>query len=183
MRTVIVSDTHGELRNLRLIYKKAIMEIDAKVFIHLGDDYDDMTAIETGEIEVIKVPGIFSSHYQDKSVPNRIIREFEEWRFLISHTKEVVPHDLKGDINPHKAMEHRKADVLFYGHTHIPEIALVNGYIRINPGHLKSDDKRGYPPTYCVTEISCDSLDARIYSLQSGKEMLSGKFNKTDLCL
>lgn len=183
MRVVIVSDTHGELANLRLIYNKAIIEIEAKVFIHLGDEYADMTAVETGEIEVIKVPGIFSSHYHDKTVPNRMIRAFEKWRFLISHTKEAVPQDLKGDIDPRKTMEQGKADVLLYGHTHIPEIVLENGYIRINPGHLKKSDGRGCRPTYCIVDVTEDHLDAKICPLEGGDEILSRRIYRRDLLL
>jgi len=181
MRIAVLSDTHGELKNLNNVYSVAVKELGAQVFIHLGDNYDDMTIIETGEIEIVKVPGIFSEHYQNKRIPNRIIKAFEGWRFLISHTKEATSNDLKGDIDPLNAMTCGKADVLLHGHTHVPEILHETGYIRINPGHLKDNDKRGYPPTYCILEVESDFLDAKIYSLKDGKVLLAERFEKKQL--
>ena len=124
------------------------------------------------------MPGIFSEQYQNKHIPNRLIREFNGWRFLISHTKDATPNDLKDDIDPHKIMESGRADVLLHGHTHIPEIIKEAGYIRINPGHLKNNDKRGYLPTYCVIGVSPDSLDVKIYLLKDRNLFLAQKFPK-----
>jgi len=178
MKIIAVSDTHGELRNLRAVYSIAFEELKAQVFVHLGDFYDDMTTIETGEIEVIKVPGIFSEYYRNNRIANRIIKTFDGWRFLISHTKEATPNDLKDDMDPRKVMKSGDADVLLHGHTHVPEIVQNAGYIRIYPGHLKDDDKRGYPPTYCVMDVKHDSLDVKIYLFKDKKILLTKRFSK-----
>ena len=181
MRIAAVSDTHGELENLSKAFRRSVREFGIDVFIHLGDDYDDMNYIESGVVQVLRVPGIYSSHYSDPGIRNRVIREFEGWRFLLSHTPNVDGRDLPGDIDPAEVMASGKADVFLHGHTHIPEISTEKGHMRINPGHLRSNDKRGYVPTFCVMDLDGDSLDANIHLLDAEGTLFSRKFNMDDL--
>ncbi len=174
----VVSDTHGEISNLRMAFRRAVQESGAEVFIHLGDDYDDMKAVEAGNTEIIRVPGIFSDYYSRDEVENRVIRELGEWRFLLSHTSDADSKDLEGDMDPRKIAESNRVDVLLHGHTHIPEIALEKGYIRINPGNLRDKDKKGYPPTFCIIDAGPDSLDVKIFQLYAEEEFLARKFNR-----
>ena len=174
----VVADTHGEIENLRKTFRKAVNNLHAETFIHLGDNYDDMRAVESENIEIIQVPGIFSSYYQKNKPDNRIIRQLEGWKFLLSHTPVADAKDLPTDINPQLTAQSDTVDVLLHGHTHIPEIATEPGYIRINPGNLRQNDKKGYPPTFCILDAQPNTLDIKIYQLYSDEIFLSHKFMK-----
>ncbi len=174
----VASDSHGEIENLHKAFRTAIDDFGAEIFIHLGDDYDDVKAVENDVTEIIRVPGIFSTYYKDDKLENRIIRELDGWRFLLSHTPDADAKDMPDDIDPRATAQSDKVDVLLHGHTHTPEIKLESGYIRVNPGNLKDNDKKGYPPTFCIIDAQPNTLDVKIHQLHSGGLFQSCKFTK-----
>jgi putative phosphoesterase len=162
MRLGVVSDTHKHILNLN----KAIDFLrgqDVSMFIHLGDDYTDPD--ETAERDFLRVPGVFSDVYTDVRVPNRIIKNVVGWRLLLTHTVSSHPNDLPDDLKPEDVIREKRADIVLYGHTHLPEIRQEEGIIFINPGHLKNEDKRGFPPTFAFVELTINRVLVRIYRL------------------
>ncbi len=163
MKLGIVSDTHKHIVNL----SKAIeflKEMGAGRIIHLGDDYEDID--EVGEYGAIRVPGVFSDLYQDKNIQNRRIENFVGWRFLLTHTLSSHANDLPTDPAPEELIKAHKIQAVLYGHTHIPEIRQENGIIFLNPGHLKNEDKKGYPPSLGYAELTINKVLMRIYRLR-----------------
>jgi putative phosphoesterase len=162
MRLGVVSDTHKHILNLN----KAIDFLrgqDVSMFIHLGDDYTDPD--ETAERDFLRVPGVFSDVYTDVRVPNRIIKNVVGWRLLLTHTVSSHSNDLPDDLKPEDVIREKRADIVLYGHTHLPEIRQEEGIIFINPGHLKNEDKRGFPPTFAFVELTINRVLVRIYRL------------------
>ena len=133
------------------------------MFIHLGDDYTDPD--ELGEHELVRVPGVFSAAYADASIPNRFIKDIVGWRLFLTHTLSSHPNDLPGDMTPEEIINGRRADAVFFGHTHVPEIKEDHGIVFMNPGHLKNEDKRGSPPTFAYVELSMNRMILRIHTL------------------
>ena len=175
MKLGILSDTHKHIVNL----SKAVQylkEIGVGKVIHLGDDYTDID--EIGERDAIRVPGVFSDAYQDKTIPNRTIENFAGWRFLLTHTLTSHANDLPGDLKPEALIDKRQVHVVLYGHTHVPELKQDAGIIFINPGHLKNEDKRGFPPTFGCIELTIDKLVARIYRLRDHSILMEEKYRK-----
>jgi putative phosphoesterase len=162
VRIGIVSDTHKHIANLSSAVD-FLHQIGATTLIHLGDDYTDVDEIALPD--VIRVPGVFSDVYRDERIPNRIIKNIIGWRLLLSHTLASHPNDLPGDLRPEDVIRDRRADVVLFGHTHMPGITEEDGVIFINPGHLKNEDKRGFPPTFALVELSVKRMIARILRL------------------
>ena len=175
MKLGIVSDTHKHIVNLAsaIHYLK---ENGVAKLIHLGDDYTDVD--EAGERDVIRVPGVFSDAYQNTKIPNRVIENYAGWRFLLTHTLASHANDLSGDLKPEELIGGRQVHVVLYGHTHVPEIRKDGGIVFINPGHLKNEDKRGFPPTFGCIELTIDKLVARIYRLRDHSILLEEKYRK-----
>ena len=159
----VLSDTHKHITNLSRAHD-FLKDEGAGMFIHLGDDYTDPD--EIGERNFVRVPGVFSESYTDRNVPNRLIKNVVGWRLLITHTLSSHPNDLPGDIDPEEIIKGRRADAVFYGHTHVPEIREDLGVVFMNPGHLKNEDKRGFPPTFACVAVSMNRMILRIYELQ-----------------
>ena len=174
----VVSDSHGNLEALRLAATRMLEADSVDLFIHLGDDFDDALVLEEFDRHYIRVPGVFSDYYQDRAIPNRIIREFEGWRFLLTHTDVSHSNDLPDDLKPEYLIETRQVDVVLHGHTHIPRLEEKHGILFINPGHLKSKDKKGMAPSYAVVEVVPDRIRARIIELESGARVKDIEFRR-----
>jgi len=175
MRIGVVSDTHGHVENLKELFNR-LSEKKINVFCHLGDDYDDMKGIkDTRGIKIVQVPGVFSEYYKRPDIPNRVIEEWEGKRFLLTHTKTAHKNDLDTDLDPEKIMNEGKADIMLFGHTHIPAIIMEGKKLLFNPGHLKDEDKKGFPPTYGFIEIDKEIIKARIIEFKTEKVLYEGE--------
>jgi len=173
MKIGVVSDSHGHVENLRRAIK-AMRESGADLIVHLGDDYDDVKALSDQERAVItQVPGVFSTSYQDPRIPNRLIKEWEGVRVLLTHTPEAHKHDLSTDLKPEEVVARGEVRMVLSGHSHIPEVKEQRGVIWVNPGHLKDDDKKGYPPTYAILELVGTEARVRIVDLFAGTELFA----------
>jgi len=171
MRVLVISDSHGEIDNIIQI-SKVVREENISKVIHLGDDYDDVNFLIKEGIEIERVPGVFSGYYSEKDIPNRKILEIEGWRVLLTHTKERHENDLPDDIRPEDQIRNGSIDIVLYGHTHVSAIGMEGAVYLINPGHLKSDDKHGFEPSYAVLDITNDSIDVVIKELNTQNTIL-----------
>jgi len=160
----IFSDSHGNLKNLERAAKYLLENEKAQILVHLGDDYDDTKILEKFPLRVIKVPGVFSSYYQDPAIPNRLIETFKGKKVLISHTETSHKNDLAKDLKPEEVIAKREVDLAFVGHTHIPKIEDREGVLILNPGHLKKEDKKGYSPSFSLVDF--DEKIAKIFDLE-----------------
>lgn len=171
MKIGLVSDTHKQITNLNEAVE-FLKTLGVDVLVHLGDDYTDID--EIGETDVVRVPGVFSDAYQDTSIPNRMIAKFDGWQILLSHAVVSHDNDLPNDLKPEELIEKKKIDAVFYGHTHIPDIKQDKGIVFVNPGHLRNEDKKGYPPTFCFIQVNKDAMVVQIFLLKT-KEVYKEK--------
>lgn len=166
-----MSDSHGNVEFVEQLVEWFKKNKCDKI-IHLGDDWEDVSKWQ----EIIKVPGVFSELYKNPNVPNRLIFEFEGWNVLLSHTKEAHENDLPTDLKPEQVIKNKEANVILYGHTHIPAIERKDGIIYINPGHLKPFDKKGYLPTFGLIEFQSGMLGVKIVDFKTKITILSKFF-------
>jgi len=181
MKIGAVSDSHSYLDNLRLAASKLIAE-GVEIIIHLGDDYDDARVIKRPGIELLRVPGIFSSYYKNPGIPNRIIKEFFPWKILLTHAPTAHANDLPTDRNPEEIITEKKINIVLHGHTHLPRIEKKDNILWINPGHLRNEDKRGYPPSYALMELKEDRIKVSVIDLMKSKEILAETFSVPGIC-
>lgn len=161
----IMSDTHGNLTEMRRVAAMMLEKFNVDVIIHLGDDATDADELKSLDIEVITVPGVFEERYLDAGVPNRIIRKFEGVPFLLTHTPVRDRHDIEGDIDPTEAVKLGDVNVVLYGHTHLPAVSEKYGAVYINPGHLKLDCNRGDEPTFAIIVLNPPKMDIKFIGL------------------
>lgn len=177
MKIGVVSDSHKNTENLIKAVKK-LVEMGVNSVIHLGDDYDDTEVLDEMGVEVTKVPGVFSVYYTDPRVLNRVIKDYAGWKVLLTHTPESHKNDLVGDIKPEEVVAKREVDMVLHGHTHIPRAEKHRGVVWVNPGHLKDEDKKGFPPTFALIEFMGDKARVEIISLSNQKTLKSQVFGK-----
>ena len=101
MRIGIVSDTHGELDNLREAVRQLLEKWQVSTLVHLGDECEDLEVLhEFPELDLIQVHGVYCQHYQDPNIVNRLLKEIQGCRFLFTHTDQPHKNDLPGDRIP-----------------------------------------------------------------------------------
>ncbi|MBN1621134.1 MAG: metallophosphoesterase family protein [Endomicrobiales bacterium] len=173
MKLCLISDTHGDFDSIDSLIEKIKGNIDS--VIHLGDDSTDANILVEKEFKVIKVPGVFEPTYHNITTSRRRIEEFEGIKFLLTHTPRKHENDFPDEEGPEELS--KKVNVVLYGHTHIPSIETRENVVWINPGHMKRQDKRGFPPTYCILEFSSNDkkdkvINANIIELSSNNSII-----------
>ncbi len=178
MKALVVSDTHSNTDGLRRLVNAVLATESIDLLIHLGDDYDDAEVFEEFSVACLRVPGVFSAYYADRLVPNRRVEDLEGWRFLLSHTVTSHPNDLPDDPKPEALIAGKQVDAVLYGHTHRPELADKNGILFVNPGHLKTKDKKGHSASYAILDISGNEIKGRIVELAGGGTLETIEFKR-----
>ena len=162
MKIAVLSDSHGNLGNIKKIGRYLREKAKVSLIVHLGDEYDDVDILKDLGVEIIKVPGINSSYYQDPDTPNRIVKDIEGIKVLITHSLDPNSNDLPQDKNPKDIIKEENIGLVFYGHTHIAKVEEKNNVIFVNPGHLRDFDKKGNFASFAIVEIKDKKISAQI---------------------
>jgi hypothetical protein len=146
MKVLIVSDTHGREQFLFNTLQR-VSPID--LLIHLGD-------FEGGE-EYIKA--IVPCRKEMVSGNNDFFNELpKEKMILLGKYYIMLTHGHRYGVNSgtaslKEAARKNKADIVMFGHTHVPMIDLKDDVWAINPGSLALPRQHGRIPTFIIMEI------------------------------
>ncbi len=162
MKLLVVSDTHGDVRNLAAVLKR-IGPVD--LAIHCGDGAGDMERVgHYGAVipPYVQVSGNVDPHH---GLPKTAVARAEGRTILVSHGDRLVSGDsIQAFVY---AAREAEADAYFFGHTHVPCYERAGGVFVLNPGSL-SRPRGGYNPTFAVVNVPRDrrsSVDVTIYEL------------------
>ena len=149
MKILVVSDTHGYNANLLKVIEK---EKPFEMLVHCGDlsmDADDLMDIAGTPVYVCA--GNNDYFYNLKQ---------EEMFDIYDHRVLVVHGHRQGVYNGvHQLLykaEESDADIVMFGHTHMPYIDEVEGITFINPGSLTYPRQENRRETYALLNISPD---------------------------
>jgi len=146
MKILIVSDTHGYEKNLSDVIKK---EGKIDKLIHLGDYEDGKGRIfdmVTCPIEIVKGNNDYSSDETDE----KLIR-IGKYNVFLTHGHKFRIH-YSEDTLYYKALS-VGADIVLFGHTHVPVVKYVGGVLFANPGSISQPRQDNRKPSYIVMEI------------------------------
>lgn len=136
MRILVISDSHGDISSLRMAVER---QRDAAMIIHLGDGEDDPAACDarsrTAHLKCVRVRGNcdFGS-----TAPLTAVVFADGKKIYCSHGhKEGVKY---GDYALKQAARGQNADIVLYGHTHLPVNYYEDGLYIFNPGSLRSGE-------------------------------------------
>jgi uncharacterized protein len=159
VRIGVLSDTHGNLAKARLAIKQ-MGEVDA--IIHAGDHYMDATSlnIETG----IKMHAVVGNNDYHKEGPSELEVKINDFKFYILHGHQFGYARTRSQKLYYAGFE-KSAQVVIYGHTHVPHLEWVNGILLFNPGSVYRP-RSDYGPSFGVLEIESNSIKPKIYQLK-----------------
>ncbi len=164
----VISDTHGNVRLMHQVANLLFQEFAAEVIIHLGDDYADAYQLEMAGHAVWAVPGLWCPEYHNFRVPKARAETVDGCRIAFAHAER--------DIAPVR----RGADLLLCGHTHAARIALEDGVVFMNPGHLRRSMDRGEHASFGLVILSEQGITCSIHEL-SGVVRLLRRYGKDPL--
>ena len=159
MRIIVVSDTHGKTARFEEVVKR---HLNADVFIHLGDGENDFNKVQNRypDIKMYFVSGNcdFASNmprYDLQNIGGKTIFFTHGAYDDVKYSDEMLMY--KASV--------RNADILLYGHTHIPVNKYVDSKLYVmNPGSLGSPRNSLYG-TYGIIDIINGQISMNIAEL------------------
>jgi putative phosphoesterase len=155
MKIGVVSDTHRNMQLLTNAVEWLVSHERIATLYHLGDDYDDLNGFRDGGFDILQVPGIYDHQFLDRSAPEKLTDSVLGLQLLLAHSRDKSVHG--EDIMVH--------DIILFGHTHRPEMALTDGHLFLNPGHLKGAKDKTTDPTFGLLDIHEQNVTVSIYDL------------------
>ncbi len=154
MRILIFSDTHNDILDCISIIKET-EKVD--MILHAGDCVDDAEQLMLSfpQIPVYHVKG--NCDFFTSAPDERIIEAGGKRIFLTHGHKQLVKMDYHMLIS--QARE-KNADLVVFGHTHLPYQEMSGNLTVLNPGSLR------YGKTYAVCEINDSVLKTRLCKLE-----------------
>jgi len=137
-KLLVFSDTHGGISALKAVMNWAKDRVPPNDTIScaafLGDGISDLgrAAEETGFYCDWKV--VSGNNDYRTSAPEAAVFDFCDYRFFICHGHR---HSLYGGYHSLiAAARNSQANVVLYGHTHVPSRKEIDGILLINPGSI-----------------------------------------------
>jgi putative phosphoesterase len=142
MKVVVFSDAHGNKQAIKRIIE---FNPDADYVISLGDSECRHSFLL--DLDIIAIKG---NYPRDGGDSYESILEIEGKRLFLTHGHKFgVGNDLEKLLNKGKSIG---ADVLLYGHTHVPKLNVIEKIIFLNPGSISSPRCKT-PPSYLILNI------------------------------
>ena len=152
MKVVVISDAHGNKQAIKRILE---FNPDADYVISLGDSECRHKFLL--DLDIIAIKG---NYPRDGGVSYESMLEIEGKRLFLTHGhKYGVGNDLEKLLNKGKSIG---ANVILYGHTHVPRIDIFEEITFLNPGSISSPRCK-IPPSYLVLNIERDKEITHIF--------------------
>lgn len=159
MRIGILSDTHGNLEKARQAIKQ-MGPIDA--LIHAGDHYLDAESIR---IELgIPVHAVIGNNDYKLQGPAELEVTFLNQKFYILHGHQYASTQTRMQKLYYAGIE-KNAQVVIFGHTHVPFSEMHNEILIFNPGSIYRP-RSNFGPSYGIITIENEKIIPKIYQLQ-----------------
>jgi putative phosphoesterase len=156
MKILVISDTHGDTNKAEEAIR---LNKGINLIIHLGDYFRDAQKLSNlfPNIPMEYIYG--NSDFMIDDVPAEKMLDVCGKRIFITHGHR---YSVKWDYDKlFKKAEDQHADMLLFGHTHVPEIINKDKYYVLNPGST-SDPRDESDESYAIIEIANGRVAPRI---------------------
>ncbi|HHW29734.1 MAG TPA: metallophosphoesterase [Syntrophomonadaceae bacterium] len=157
MRIGILSDSHGKLEKA----EKALQEMgNIELLLHAGDYSED--ALILGSTHRIKVKSVIGNCDRYAAGPAEELMEINGFKIYLTHGHLF---GVKYSLDKLKKQAKRLgADIVIYGHTHLPHQEKMSGTLFLNPGSISWPLIPGRH-SYAVLEVSTSGYSCEICEL------------------
>ena len=146
MKILVISDTHGILWNFNELIER-VKPID--MLLHCGDIEKDEEYIRmAAECPVYMVAG---NNDLGGRLEKELFIDIGKYHIMITHGHYYsVNYGLNMLVT---AAKRKGANIVMFGHTHVPVIERIDDVVLINPGSITIPRQSGRIPTYAFMEI------------------------------
>ena len=157
MKVLVISDTHGDISSLNEIISR---HKDIDYFIHSGDTYAD--ALLISQMYDIPFKGVRGNSDTEFNGQDDYFIFLEDVGIFVTHGHR---YNVKSSINNiyYKGLE-MKANIVIFGHTHLPYNYDIDGLLIINPGSV-SRPRSGNRGSYGVLVINNGDYRYKHYNI------------------
>ena len=153
MKILVISDSHGNIVNLKLALGFA-RKINAEAIIHCGD-WDNLRAVEEVLQSKIPVYGVLGNADIHQEIAKKLKLKAEKFdekflKFEIDGREIGVVHNL---VLSSKLLV-IGCDVVFCGHRHFKSEKIINGVKIVSPGALHSSK-----PSFAVYDTDTNGVE------------------------
>ena len=142
MKILVISDSHGDIKSFDSLVK---MQTNAEVVIFLGDGCEEFENVRRCYSDKMFI-GVKGNNDWCSPLPADEEIVIEGKRLFMTHGHR---YGVKSGLSRIIAEgRNRKADIVLFGHTHIPYMSYEDGIYIMNPGSL-----RRFDCSYGVIEI------------------------------
>ena len=146
MKALVFSDSHGRLENLMRAVDR---HPDYQAIFHLGDVGNDepyLRSITPYPVYIVRGNCDYAMNLKES-----LTVEFGGKRIAMCHGhRHAVYRGI--DVLKYWALE-KEADVVLFGHTHVPFLEQSSSLTVINPGSISKPRQEGHQPGYAVLEV------------------------------
>lgn len=161
MNYLIVSDTHGNIENLEMVIDFCGTQISG--IIHCGDGVRDIAAITMKRISIPSYYSVKGNMDANSNAPLIATLGIDNKKILVFHGHTVNIETILDDTAVMAKKE--QAQVVLFGHTHIPLYKRCNGVLIINPGSL-GKPRACWGPSFCILHYGNEkNLSATFYEI------------------
>lgn len=160
MKILVVSDTHKSHQNLERVLEEA-GNID--MMIHLGDvegKEDYIEALAGCPLHIVSGNNDFFSRLpweEEFFIGDHHIFITHGHGYFVGMGEERLKAEARG----------RGADIVMYGHTHMPALTIEPDLVTLNPGSISYPRQKGRRPSYIVMHMDDDGkIDYNICYLE-----------------
>jgi putative phosphoesterase len=156
MKILVISDTHGDTNKAEEVIKA---NNGTDMVIHLGDYFRDAQKL-SGLFPGIRFEYIYgNSDFMVNNVPAEKLLDLCGKKVFITHGHR---YSVKWDYNKlFKKAEELDADIVLFGHTHVPDMVENGKHCILNPGSASYPRSCKYG-SYAIIEIEDGILSPRI---------------------
>ena len=156
MKILVISDTHGDINKAEEAIR---LNKEIGLIIHLGDYFRDAQKLSSifPNIPIEYIYG--NSDFMINDVPAEKLLEINGKRIFITHGHR---YSVKWDYDKlYRKAEEMNADILLFGHTHIPDLVEKGRLYVVNPGST-SDPREDSDESYAIIEIEDGKVEPKL---------------------
>lgn len=145
MKILVVSDSHG--RNVYL--EKVLETVEPDMLIHLGDLEGSEIFIQNKVSCPVEMVSGNNDYFSDLEREKLIT--IGRYKVLLTHGHRYRVHF--GTETIKDWARQRGADIVMFGHTHMPLLDTSTDVTALNPGSISQPRQEGRIPTYAIVEL------------------------------
>jgi uncharacterized protein len=146
MKILVFSDSHGSLIEMKSVIER---EKDIDMIFHLGDYAWDLDYVKDHMAFKIPIKKVRGNCDFGSGVPKELFFDVCGVKILMTHGNKLGVKQNLSKIN-YYARE-KGADIVMYGHTHMPLLRNMGDLYILNPGSIGEPRTKGR--TYAVVNI------------------------------